>query len=114
MSTPFSVGTRSIAARRICSADGDAKIVPATEASQSPLPTKPAKAGSWPEPPPVTIETFFGFRGLSGRRKTILFSRSRAKEGFVRVREFSAVRTRWFGSVKKCLAILRSVLSIHW
>jgi hypothetical protein len=34
----------------------------------------------------------------------ILFCRSRARDGFVSVSELSAVRTRWFGSVKKCLA----------
>jgi hypothetical protein len=98
------VGTRSIAALRICSAEGEAKIVPATEASQRPLPTKPAKAGSWPEPPPVMMETLPGLRVASGRRKIILFWASNAREGFVRVRELSAVRTRWFGSEKKCLA----------
>lgn len=104
INTPWSVGTRSMAVLRICSAEGEAKMVPATAASQRPWPTKPAKAGSWPEPPPVTMETLFGLRGASGRRKTILFSTSNARDGLVRVREFSAVRTRWLGSVKKCLA----------
>jgi hypothetical protein len=51
------------------------------------------------------METLFGLRGASGRRKTILFSLSSASEGFVRVSELRAVRTRWFGSVKKCLAV---------
>lgn len=101
-----------MAVLRICSAEGEAKIVPATAASQRPWPTKPAKAGSWPEPPPVTMETLFGFRGASGRRKTILFSTSNARDGLVRVREFNAVKTRWFGSVKKCLA-RKTVSPLH-
>lgn len=37
-----------------------------------------------------------------------MFCRSRARDGFVSVSELSAVRTRWFGSVKKCLAGERS------
>jgi hypothetical protein len=81
-------------------------MVPATEASRNPCPTKPAKAGSWPEPPPEMIATFFFVRE-SGRRKMILCSGSKARDGFVRVREWRAVRTRWVGSEKKCLAVLR-------
>lgn len=56
------------------------------------------------------METLFALRGASGRRKMILFCRSRARDGFVRVSELSAVRTRWFGSEKKCLAGKRSDL----
>ena len=80
--------------------------MPAIEASKNPWPTKPAKAGSWPEPPPEMMATFF-FLSESGRRKMILFSGSKAREGFVRVKEWRAVTTKWFGSEKKCLAVLR-------
>lgn len=49
-----------------CSADGEAKMVPATAPLSRPGPTKAAKEGSCPEPPPEMMETW----GLaaSGRR----------------------------------------------
>lgn len=81
-------------------------MVPAAAAVNRPLPTRPAKAGSCPEPPPETMDTLGEEEDddASGRRKMILFSRSKAREGFVRVRECRAVRTRLSGSEKKCFA----------
>lgn len=69
------------------------------------MPTKPAKAGSWPEPPPETMETF-GFAETSGvgRRYMILLALSNAREGFVKVRDARAELTICVGSEKKCLA----------
>lgn len=55
--TPFDVSTREVIAVRICSAEGDAKMVPATAAESMPWPTMPAKEGSWPEPPPEIMDT---------------------------------------------------------
>lgn len=78
-------------------------MVPATLALSKPLPTRPAKAGSWPEPPPETIETLLD-EETSGRRKMILFSGSKAREGFVRVMELRALETSWSGFEKKCFA----------
>ena len=42
---------------RTCSADGEAKMVPATQADKRPRPTMLLKEGSWPEPPPLIRET---------------------------------------------------------
>lgn len=42
----------------ICSAEGDAKMVPEMAAVRRPWPTKEEKEGSWPEPPPERRETF--------------------------------------------------------
>lgn len=87
---------------RIWLALGDAKIVPATPAVRSPRPTKPAKEGSWPEPPPemrLTVE------GVGVDWYIILLGASREMLGFARVRECSAVLTRTVGSLKKCLAL---------
>lgn len=112
-STPLLVSMRSMAAMLICSADGDAKMVPATAPARIPLPTYPAKAGSWPEPPPLITATLS--RELaSGLRKMILCSRSKARDGLVRVSEFRAVKTRWSGSEMKCLAGERSVSSVFF
>jgi len=54
---PFSGSTLDMIAFRICSALGDAKIVPATAADSSPSPTKAPKLGSWPLPPPEMMDT---------------------------------------------------------
>lgn len=54
--------------RRICSALGEAKIVPATEAESRPGPTKEANEGSWPEPPPEMSETW-GLRTALGEEE---------------------------------------------
>jgi hypothetical protein len=90
-------------------------MVPATEAVKRPRPTKDAKEGSWPEPPPdmrdtggeeeevaFTIELGLGLE--VGFMYTILFSASRATEGLVRGMEARAVLTRWVGSFMKCFA----------
>jgi len=44
--------------RDIWAAEGEAKIVPAMEAVRRPRPTREAKEGSWPEPPPERRETY--------------------------------------------------------
>ena len=46
-------------AETICSTDGEANTDPIAQASKKPLPIYPVKTGKWPEPPPVTIPTFF-------------------------------------------------------
>lgn len=43
---------------RTCSALGEAKIVPHTQAVSKPWPTKAENPGSWPDPPPQISETF--------------------------------------------------------
>jgi hypothetical protein len=84
-------------------------MLPATEAVNRPLPTKPAKAGSCPEPPPEMTATF-DLEEASGRRKMILFSLSNARDGLVIVRELRAARTSLLGSEKKCFAVFVLVL----
>lgn len=49
---------------RIGSTLGEANIVPATDADSSPSPTNAPKLGSWPLPPPETIETCEAWPGL--------------------------------------------------
>ena len=46
-------------AETICSTDGEANTEPIAQASKNPSPTYPVKTGRCPEPPPVTIPTFF-------------------------------------------------------
>lgn len=53
---------------RICSAEGEAKIVPDTAADKRPVPTKPEKEGSWPAPPPETRWTRWEEDLEEGRR----------------------------------------------
>lgn len=43
----------------------------------------------------------------------ILLGRSKAREGFVRVREWRAELTRWVGSEKKCFAGIELVV-LQW
>lgn len=53
---PLSPVTSSIPLR-IWATLGDAKMLPHTAASRRPSPTKPAWAGSWPDPPPERSAT---------------------------------------------------------
>jgi hypothetical protein len=70
------------------------------------LPTKPANPGSWPEPPPDIIETFAEPASFVGLLYMILLGASKAREGFVIVRECSAVLTRCVGSSMKCFVCM--------
>lgn len=79
--------------------------MPATEAVRRPGPTRDAKEGSWPEPPPEMSETVDPLLDVEvGRWYMILLEASRATAGLVRVMEWRAVWTRWVGSLMKCLA----------
>ena len=82
-------------------------MVPATAPLKQPGPTKAAKEGSCPEPPPETTDTCGS--AASGLRYTTLFSLSRATLGLVSVMECSAEATSWLGSLRKCLAAKESV-----
>ena len=55
-STPWPLSAILIASTQACG-PGAAKILPATEISIIPSPTKPLIAGSWPVPPKVTMVT---------------------------------------------------------
>lgn len=76
-------------------------MVPEMAAVRRPVPTNEEKEGSCPEPPPERRDTL-ELEGEDWWR--ILFETSRVRDGFVRVRECRAERTRAVGSVRKCFA----------
>lgn len=80
--------------------------MPATLAVRRPRPTKDAKEGSWPEPPPAMRETDEEEGDKEGFRYIILLGASRDTEGLVKGMEASAVLTKWVGSLIKCLAMV--------
>jgi hypothetical protein len=77
-------------------------MVPATAPERRPAPTKDAKLGSWPDPPPETMETC----EAPFLRYMILFAMSHWTEGLVWGMLRRAVLTRWVGSCMKCFAVV--------
>jgi len=92
-----------------CSAPGLANTLPATLAVRSPAPTNPAKLGSCPDPPPLTIATRCRCCRPDcalGPRYTTLWSASRCTEGLSRGCARSEAATAVGAVGRKCLSVL--------